>query len=113
MKRCLMKLYYITLQGLDVQKAERLSQVLLVKHRQAIWTDLFSINHGSAQGDITEQNLEVGLILYTQAGYRQEIERVICEAIGNQEYLIAEISPESANTSFRKWLDSAVPRKHL
>lgn len=109
MKLSLMKLYCIALPNSDVEQAEQLSQALLTKHRPTIWSNWFPINGSNYWVGSLENETEIGVLLYTQSGYRDNIDKVICEEIGKKPYSVAEMSPESANRSFLIWLDNAVP----
>jgi len=105
-----MKFYYITLPNSDVEKAEQLSQALLVKHKQSIWTNWFSINRHAHWEDRLEKETEIRLFLYTQAGKRKQIDEVICEEIGKQSYSVTEMPSELANKSFHEWLDNTMSK---
>jgi uncharacterized protein involved in tolerance to divalent cations len=105
-----MKLYYIRLPNSNVEKAEQLSQALLVKHRQTIWSNWFPIDGTNSWADSLEKGTEIGVLLYTEAGYREHIDKVICDEIGRKQYFVTEKSPDSANKSFLVWLDKAVPK---
>lgn len=113
MKLGLMKIYYIALPKADVEQAEQLSQALLIKHSPTIWSNWFPINGTNPWVGSLENETEIGVLLYTQSGDRENIDKVICEELGKKPYSVAEISPESANKSFLIGLDNAIPRNTL
>lgn len=101
-----MKLYYITLNSLE--EARQISQALL-SGQLAVCTNWFPITCAYRwQGKIVEEP-EVVLVVKTQAGCRQAIEQVVGQHITYTNF-IAELAPESVNTSFLQWLNSEVRR---
>ena len=102
-----MKLYYITLN--TAEEARRISKALL-EQQLAVCTNWFPITCAYRwEGKIIEEP-ETVLIVKTQAGYRQEIERVIRQHI-TYTNIIAELSAESINEGFLNWLNAEVPSK--
>ncbi|GAB1539926.1 divalent-cation tolerance protein CutA [Scytonema sp. NUACC21] len=100
-----MKLYYITLNNSD--EARKIGRALL-EQRLAVCVNWFPITCAYVwKGEITEEP-EVVLIVKTQQGYRDEIERAIRDHI-NYTNFIAEISPTEINQTFLEWLNAEVP----
>ncbi|HBB34741.1 MAG TPA: cytochrome C biogenesis protein CcdA [Cyanobacteria bacterium UBA8803] len=102
-----MKLYYITLN--TSEEARQISQALL-SQKLAVCTNWFPITCAySWEGKIVEE-AEIVLILKTQSGYREDIEQVVRQHITYTNFM-AELSPESVNEGFSKWLNAEVPLK--
>jgi len=100
-----MKLYYITLNNSD--EARQIGRALL-EQKLAVCVNWFPITCAYLwQGEITEEP-EVVLIVKTQAGYRDEIAKLIDHHI-NYTNFIAEISPTDINQKFLAWLNAEVP----
>ncbi|MDZ8189287.1 MAG: divalent-cation tolerance protein CutA [Nostoc sp. ChiSLP02] len=100
-----MKLYYITLNNSD--EARQIGRALLEK-KLAVCVNWFPITCAYIwQGEITEEP-EVVLIVKTQAGYGDEIEKLISQHI-NYTNFIAEISPTNINEKFSAWLNAEIP----
>ncbi|HAG83918.1 MAG TPA: cytochrome C biogenesis protein CcdA [Cyanobacteria bacterium UBA12227] len=103
-----MKLYYVTLN--TAQEAQQISRALL-EQKLALCTNWFPITCAySWEGKIIEE-AETVLIIKTQSGYRDEIENVIRQHITYTNF-IAELSPESVNENFLKWLNTDIPSKN-
>jgi periplasmic divalent cation tolerance protein len=99
-----MRIYYITLNTAD--EARQISRALL-EQQLAVCTNWFPITCAYRwEGRIVEEP-ETVLVVKTQAGYRDAVERVIHQSISYTN-LIAELAPESVNDSFLKWLNSEV-----
>ncbi len=104
-----MQIFYVTLN--TAQEAHQISHQLL-EQKLALCTNWFPITCAYRwEGEIQEE-AEVVLIIKTQQNYRQEIEQVINEQI-DYTNCVAEISVESVNESFLKWLNAEVPMKTL
>lgn len=104
-----MKLYYITLNNSD--EARQIGRALL-EQKLAVCVNWFPITCGYVwKGEIVEEP-EVVLIVKTQLGYRDEIEKVIYQHI-NYTNFIAEISPTEINQNFLEWLNAEVPLRPL
>ena len=100
-----MKLYYVTLN--TAEEARQISEALL-SQQLAVCTNWFPITCAYRwSGKITVEP-ETVLIIKTQSGYREVIEKVIHQHI-TYTNLIAEIEPESINKSFLSWLNTEVP----
>ncbi|HBL14563.1 MAG TPA: cytochrome C biogenesis protein CcdA [Cyanobacteria bacterium UBA11162] len=103
-----MKLYYVTLN--TAQEAQQISRALL-EQKIALCTNWFPITCAySWEGKIVEE-AETVLIIKTQSGYRDEIENVIRQHITYTNF-IAELSPESVNENFLKWLNTEIHSKN-
>jgi periplasmic divalent cation tolerance protein len=99
-----MRIYYVTLNM--AAEAQQISRVLL-EQQLAVCTNWFPITCAYHwEGKIVEEP-EIVLIIKTQTGYRQAVEKVIRQQISYTN-LIAEIAPESVNQSFLKWLNAEV-----
>lgn len=100
-----MKLYYVTLN--TAEEAHQISQSLL-SQQLAVCTNWFPITCAYRwEGKIREEP-ETVLMIKTQSGYREAIEQVIRQHISYTNFM-AEISPESVNADFLKWLNAEVP----
>ncbi|WP_088240532.1 divalent-cation tolerance protein CutA [Calothrix rhizosoleniae] len=100
-----MKIYYVTLN--NSEEARKISGALLEK-KLAVCTNWFPITCAYRwEGEIQEEP-ELVLIIKTQSGYREEIERVIQQYITYTNF-IAEISPTNVNQGFMDWLSIEVP----
>lgn len=100
-----MRIYYVTLNTAD--EAHQISHALL-EQQLAVCTNWFPITCAYRwEGKIVEEP-ETVLLIKTQPNYRGAIEQVIRRHV-DYTNLIAEIVPESVNTSFLKWLDTEVP----
>src|ERR1700751_4377028 len=100
-----MRIFYITLNKDD--EARRISRALL-EQQLAVCTNWFPITCAYRwEGKIVDEP-ETVLLVKTQSGYRQAIEEVVRQHI-NYTNLMAEISPDSVNESFAKWLNAEVP----
>ncbi len=100
-----MKMYYITLNQVD--EARAISYELLEK-RLAVCTNWFPITCAYRwQGEIKEEG-EVVLMVKTQEGLREAIEKVVACHI-TYTNVIAEIDVHSINHDFLKWLKTEVP----
>lgn len=98
-------MYYVTLNTQDEAKAISYS---LLENRLAVCTNWFPMTCAYRwQGEI-KQEAEVILVIKTQAGLRESIEKTISQHITYTNY-IAEIDIESINHSFLNWLDAEVP----
>lgn len=103
-----MKIYYVTLN--NHEEAHRLSHALL-KQQVAVCTNWFPITCAYRwEGKIIEEP-EFVLIIKTQAGYREDIEKIIIEQNIAYTKCVAEISVESINEPFLKWLNTEVSLK--
>jgi periplasmic divalent cation tolerance protein len=99
-----MRIYYVTLN--TAEEARQISRVLL-EQQLAVCTNWFPITCAYRwEGKIVEE-AETVLLIKTQTGYRDVIEKVIRQHI-QYTNLIAEIAPESVNESFLKWLNTEV-----
>ena len=104
-----MKIYYVTLN--TAEEARKISLELL-EQRLAACTNWFPISCAYRwEGKIVEEP-ETVLIIKTQAGYREEIEKVIHQYV-SWTNLIAEIPIESVNQGFFNWLVEEVPMKEI
>ncbi|MDJ0615978.1 MAG: divalent-cation tolerance protein CutA [Calothrix sp. MO_192.B10] len=104
-----MKIYYVTLN--NSEEARQISRVLL-EEKLAVCVNWFPITCAySWEGEIKEEP-ELVLIIKTQPGYRQEIEKVIQQYITYTNF-IAEISPTNVNQGFLNWLNAEVPPRSL
>ncbi|PSB02525.1 divalent-cation tolerance protein CutA [Merismopedia glauca] len=102
-----MRLYYVTLN--TVAEASQISHALL-EQQLAVCTNWFPITCAYRwQGKIVEEP-ETVLIIKTQSGYREAIEQLIRQHISYTN-VIAEISVQSANSEFLKWLNAEVSQK--
>ena len=100
-----MKMYYITLNSLDEAKAVSYA---LLESRLAVCTNWFPMTCTYRWEGKIKHEPEVTLIIKTQAGLREDIEKVISQHISYTNYM-AEIDVCSVNNSFLKWLDAEVP----
>ncbi len=104
-----MKIYYATLN--NSEEARKISHALLEK-KLAVCTNWFPITCAySWEGEIKEEP-ELVLIIKTQGGYGEEIEKVIQQHITYTNF-IAEISPTGINEGFLSWLNAEVPLRSL
>ncbi|MDM9384014.1 divalent-cation tolerance protein CutA [Chlorogloeopsis sp. ULAP01] len=104
-----MKLYYITLNNSD--EVRQIGRALL-EQKLAVCVNWFPITCAYIwQGEIKEEP-EVVLIVKTQSGYRDEIEKVINQYISYTNF-VAEISPTEINHNFLEWLNAEVPIRPL
>lgn len=103
-----MRMYYITLN--THEEAHRLSHALL-EQKAAVCTNWFPITCAYRwEGKIVEEG-EFVLIVKTQAGYREDIERIIEEQKIAYTKCVAEIVVESLNEPYLQWLNSEVALK--
>ena len=100
-----MRIFYVTLNTAD--EARQVSRALLEK-QLAVCTNWFPITCAFRWEERIVEEVETVLLVKTQTGYRGAIEEVIRQHISYQNF-IAEISPESVNESFLKWLNTEVP----
>lgn len=101
-----MKMYYITLN--NEEDAKTISYALLEK-QLAVCTNWLPITCAYRwQGEI-KLGPEFVLIVKTQEGMREEIEKTIAEYIHYTNYM-AEIDVYSINNPFLQWLNAEVPR---
>ncbi len=101
----LMKLYYITLNTPD--EARQIGRDLLEK-RLAVCVNWFPITCLYRWDDAITEEPEIVLIVKTQAGYRDDIERTVRAHITYTNF-IAELSPTTINAGFADWLNAVVP----
>ncbi|MBY0501664.1 MAG: divalent-cation tolerance protein CutA [Alphaproteobacteria bacterium] len=100
-----MKMYYITLN--TPEEAQKISHALL-NEQLAVCTNWFPIACAYRwEGEILEES-EVVLVVKTQEGFREAIEKVISEYI---TYLncIAELDVHSINKRYLDWLNAEIP----
>lgn len=100
-----MKLYYITLNHAD--EARQIGRVVL-EAKLAVCVNWFPITCLYRWEEEIIEEPEVVLVVKTQTGYREAIEKVIQQHITYTNF-IAELSPTSLNQSFLTWLDKEVP----
>lgn len=99
-----MRLYYITL-NTDAE-ARRIGTELL-ESRLAVCVNWFPITCAYRwEGKIVEEP-ETALWVKTQAGQRSAIEAVVARHVGYTNF-IAELTPESVNAPFLRWLAAEV-----
>lgn len=101
-------MYYITLNTTD--EAKSLSHALL-EQKVAVCTNWFPITCAYRWEGKIVQEAELVLIVKTQEGYREDIERVIEEQNIAYTKCVAEIAVQSINKPFRDWLNKEVPFK--
>jgi periplasmic divalent cation tolerance protein len=100
-----MKIYYITLNTPD--EAKRISYSLL-ERKHAVCTNWFPMTCAYRwEGGIKEEP-EIVLIVKTQNGKRDDIEKVIAEHITYNNF-IGELDVHSINHGFLNWLNKDVP----
>lgn len=100
-----MQIFYVTLN--TAEEAQQISHKLLAQ-KLALCTNWFPITCAYYwQGEIKEEP-EFVLIIKTQLHYREDIEQVINEHISYTN-CVAEISVQSVNEGFLKWLNAEVP----
>lgn len=104
-----MKLYYVTL---NTPEEARTIGFSLLKQQLAVCVNWFPITCAYRwEGEITEEP-EVVLMVKTQAGLQEDIEKVIRAHISYTNF-IAEISPSAVNQGFLGWLNQEVPVRAL
>lgn len=100
-----MKIYYITLNTFD--EAKKISYSLLTQ-QLAVCTNWFPIQCAYRwEGEVKEE-AEVVLIVKTQNGKRDDIEKVIAQHITYNNF-IGELDVHSTNKGFLEWLNKEVP----
>jgi periplasmic divalent cation tolerance protein len=103
-----MKLYYVTLNSDEEAKAISVS---LLEQRLAVCTNWFPISCAYRWEGKVKQGTEVVLIIKTQNGKRQSIEKAISKQIDYPNF-IAEININSVNDKFLSWLNTEVPKEN-
>ena len=100
-----MKIYYITLN--NSVEAHQIGTALL-EQQLAVCVNWFSITCAYRwEGKVIEEP-EVVLIVKTQVGYQDAIEKVVQQHI-NYTNFIAELTPNTVNQGFVNWLNAEVP----
>lgn len=100
-----MKMYYITL---NTEEEARTVSYELLEKRLAVCTNWFPITCAYRwQGEIKDEQ-EIVLIVKTNSGLREAIEKVISHHITYMN-AIAELDVHSMNKNFLNWLDAEVP----
>lgn len=99
-----MKLFYVTLN--TAEEAKTISLALLEK-RLAACTNAFPINSTYRWEGEIRQETEIVLIIKTQDGLREKIEKLIQEHISYTNF-IAEITVNSVNSGYLQWLKGEV-----
>src|SRR5258708_4394855 len=100
-----MKIFYITLNTPDEAKAISFD---LLERRYAVCTNWFPIACAYRWEGEIKQTQEVVLIIKTQTGFREAIEKVVAEHIQYTNFM-AEIDIHSINSNFLTWLNAEVP----
>lgn len=99
-----MRIIYVTLNSGD--EARAIARTLL-EQRLAVCCNWFPITCAYRwEGKIVDEP-ETVLLVKTQPGYRDAIERVVRDAVSYTN-CIAELEPTSINAGFRAWLDAEV-----
>lgn len=99
-----MKLFYITLNSNDEAKA--ISQALL-EQQVAVCTNWFPISCAYRWEGKINVGDEIAMIVKTQEGKREAIERILAEHISYTNF-VGELDVHSINEKFANWLDTEV-----
>lgn len=99
-----MKIIYVTLN--DADEARRVGKRLLTE-KLANCVNFFSITCIYDYEDKITEEPEVVLIIKTQEGKYEEIEKIIKEEISYDNF-IGQLNVDKINSNFEKWLSSIV-----
>ncbi len=102
-----MKIYYITLNTSD--EAKKISHALL-SLKLAVCTNWFPITCAYRWEEEIKEESEVVLIVKTQDGLKEDIEKLIGEHITYNNFM-GELDVRSVNKGFLTWLNHEVPCK--
>ena len=103
----LMKLFYVTLNSTEEAKTISLD---LLEERLAICINWFPIECAYRWEGEIKQESEFVMIIKTQEGKREDIEKVISKHIDYMNF-IAELDVHSINEKYLSWLNAEVPFK--